>query len=291
MAIVLTFFLSRRILAPVESLSRAAGALASGDFSRRVPVQSRDEVGALAQTFNTMAEELARTEEIRRSLVADVAHELRTPVSNIRGYLEAIQDGLVKTDQGTLDSMHEEVLILTRLIEDLQELALADSGQLHLDIQPCDMSDLVRRAVTALQNRAEAKGIEVDADVPGPAPIQADPERIGQILRNLLANAANYTPAGGSIRVGVVRTEDGTVVNVEDTGKGISQEELPYVFERFYGVDKSRSRATGGVGLGLTNAKRLVEAHGGNITVRSRLGAGTTFTFTLPDAGQESQIT
>lgn len=288
-AIVLTFFLSRRILAPVESLSRAAGALASGDFSRRVPVQSRDEVGALAQTFNTMAEELARTEEIRRSLVADVAHELRTPVSNIRGYLEAIQDGLVKTDHGTLDSMHEEVLILTRFIEDLQELALADSGQLHLDIQPCDMSDLVRRAVTALQNRAEAKGIEVDADVPGPAPIQADPERIGQILRNLLANAANYTPAGGSIRVGVVRTEDGTVVNVEDTGKGISQEELPYVFERFYRVDKSRSRATGGVGLGLTNAKRLVEAHGGNITVRSWLGAGTT--FTLPDAGQESQIT
>ena len=281
-AVVLTFFLSRRILAPVESLSRAARALARGDFSRRVAVRSRDEVGGLAQTFNTMAEELASTEEIRRSLVADVAHELRTPVSNIRGYLEAMRDGLLNADAANLDSMHEEVLLLTRLIEDLQELALAESGQLTLYIQSCDLADLVSKAVAGVQTQAEANGIRISTAIPASAPIQADPERIGQVLRNLLVNAVNYTPSGGIISVGVYRRGDEIEVNVEDTGMGIPEKELPYVFERFYRVDKSRARATGGVGLGLTITKRLVEAHGGRITVRSQVGNGSTFTFILP---------
>ena len=281
-AIVLTFFLSRRILAPVESLSGAAQALARGDFSRRVAVRSRDEVGELARTFNSMAVEMARTEEIRRSLVADVAHELRTPVSNIRGYLEAMRDGLVSADAATLDSMHEEVTLLTRLIEDLQELALAESGQLNLYMQPSNMADLVRKAVTAVLPHTEAKGVKVTTDVLDDTPVLADPERIGQVLRNLLVNAANYTPPGGEIRVGIDQKGDEIETRVEDTGTGISEEELPSVFERFYRVDKSRSRATGGVGLGLTIAKRLVEAHGGGISVRSQVGVGSTFTFILP---------
>ncbi len=281
-AVALTFFLSRRILAPVESLSRAARALARGDFSGRVAVRSRDEVGELARTFNTMAEEMAKTQEIRRSLVADVAHELRTPLSNIRGYLEAMRDGVMSADAATLDSVHEEVLLLTRLIEDLQELALAESGQIALYIQPCDLADLVRKAVAAVGPRAEAKGISISGDAPGNAQIQADPERIGQVLRNLLVNAVNYTPSGGKVRVMVDRRADEVEVSVEDTGIGIPEEELPYVFERFYRVDKSRSRATGGVGLGLTIAKRLAEAHGGRITARSQVGKGSTFTFTVP---------
>ena len=290
-AVILTFFLSRRILASVESLSSAARDLARGDFSRRVAVRSRDEVGELVRTFNTMAEEMARTEEIRRSLVADVAHELRTPLSNIRGFLEAIRDGLVSADAATLDSIHEEALLLTRLIDDLQDLALAESGQLALHIQTCDLVDLARKAVAALQPQAEAKGIRISMEAPDGAPAQADPERLGQVLRNLLANAANYAPARGNIRIEVSRGDgevevsrgDGEVeVSVEDTGTGIPEEEVPYVFERFYRVDKSRSRATGGVGLGLTIARRLVEAHGGRITVQSQVGEGSTFTFTLP---------
>ena len=282
LAIILTFFLSRRSLAPVESLSRAARALARGDFSQRVEVKTRDEVGELARTFNTMAEELARTEEVRHGLVADVAHELRTPVSNIRGYLEAIKDGLLQADASTLDSMHEEAVLLARLIDDLQELALAESGQLALYTQPCDMADLVRKAIVAVGPQALAKAVQVEQQVPDSMPIEADPERISQVLRNLLVNSTNYTPPGGRIRVWAEVVADEARVNVEDTGAGIPPEELPYVFERFYRVDKSRSRATGGVGLGLTVARRLVEAHGGKIMALSQEGEGSTFTFTIP---------
>ena len=290
LAVILTFFLSRRILAPVESLSRAARALAQGDFSRRVDVRSKDEVGELARTFNIMAQDLSRTEEIRRNLVADVAHELRTPLSNIRGYVEAIRDGVVSPDAATLGSIHEEVLLLTRLIEDLQELALAESGQLTLHIQPCDLSDLAKKAVAAVQPHADAKGVSIGIDPLDVEEIQADPERIAQVLRNLLVNAANYTPAAGRVRVAVDRREDGIEVSVQDSGPGIPEEELPYLFERFYRVDKSRSRATGGVGLGLTIAKRLVEAHGGSITVRSQVGYGSTCAFTLPIKGGAASI-
>ena len=289
-AVILTFFLSRRILAPVESLSRAARALAKGDLSSRVPALSRDEVGELGRTFNLMGEELARTEEVRRSLVADVAHELRTPVSNIRGYIEAIGDGLLNPDKATLESIHEEVTLLTRLIEDLQELTLAESGQLTLHRQPSDMADLVRKAVLAVQPRVEAKGVTINMDVGTTVPIDADPERVGQVLRNLLNNAANYTSPAGSICVRLYQGEDEIEVSVDDTGTGIAEDELPYVFDRFYRVDKSRARATGGVGLGLTIAKRLVEAHGGRISVRSQAGQGSTFTFTLPTRPPQSSI-
>ena len=287
-AVILTLFLSRHILAPVESLSRAARALAGGDFSRRVNVRSKDEVSELARTFNIMADELARTEEIRSSLVADVAHELRTPLSNVRGYLEAIKDGVVSPDEATLDSMHEEVLLLTRLIDDLQELALAESGQLTLHIQPCDLADLARKAVVSIQPQADAKGTKLHMYATSEMLIHADPGRIGQVIRNLLVNASNYTPSGGAIRVVVNRRGDDVWVIVEDTGGGIPNEELPYVFERFYRVDRSRSRATGGVGLGLTIARRLVEAHGGRIMVSSQNGKGSAFTFTIP-AGTDTE--
>jgi len=282
-AALVTLFMSRRILAPAESLAHAARALSRGDFSQRVKVRSQDEFGELASAFNTMAEDLERTEQLRRNLVADVAHELRTPLSNIQGHLEAIRDGLLPAEPATFDSIYEEALLLSRLVEDLQELTLAEAGQLTLLRQSADVADIARRAVAAAQPPAEAKGLTIETHLPTqPAIAEVDPERIGQVLRNLLSNATTHTSDGGRIIVDLKDEDDELSISVADTGAGIPPEDLPYVFERFYRVDRSRVRATGGAGLGLTIAKRLVEAHGGTIGVESELGKGSRFTFTLP---------
>jgi len=282
-AAVVTFLLSRRLLSPAESLAQAARALSRGDFSQRVKVNSRDEFGELAIAFNAMAEDLERTERLRRNMVADVAHELRTPLSNIQGHLEAIRDGLLPAEPATFDSIYEEALLLARLVEDLQDLTLADAGQLTLIRQPSDVADIARRAAAAAQPPAEARGLTIETNLPGePATAEVDPERIGQVLRNLLSNAITHTPEGGRVTVDLKDEGDELRLTVADTGVGIPPEDLPYVFERFYRVDRSRVRATGGAGLGLTIAKRLVEAHGGTIGVDSELGKGTQFTFTLP---------
>jgi len=282
-AAVATLLLSRRILRPVESLAHAARGLSRGDFSQRVDVRSKDEFGELAKTFNSMAEDLERTEQLRRNLVADVAHELRTPLSNIQGHLEALRDGLLSPEPATFDSIYEEVLLLARLVEDLQELTLAEAGQLTLVRQSADVAEIVRRAVIAAQPPAEAKGLTIEAKLPaGQAIAEVAPERIGQVLRNLLSNAITHTSEGGRITVDLVDDGDELHIGVADTGDGIPPEDLPYVFERFYRADPSRVRATGGAGLGLTIARRLVEAHGGTIGVESEVGKGSRFTFTLP---------
>jgi two-component system sensor histidine kinase BaeS len=281
-ALVLTLFLSGRILAPVQALSRAARGLARGDFSQRVRVRAGDEVGELAHTFNRMAEELGRTEELRRSMVADVAHELRTPLSNIRGLVEAVRDGVVEADSKTLASIHEEVMLLTRLVEDLQELSLVEAGQVKLDIQELDLSAVVRRAIAAVSPRAETKGVRLQSDLRSSIVVPGDDERLTEVLHNLLDNAINYTPEGGSVSIALEGKEQEAEIRVADTGVGIPPEELPHIFERFYRVDKSRSRATGGSGLGLTIAKRLVEAHGGTLRVESEAGRGSTFVVVLP---------
>jgi len=282
-AAVVTFLMSRRILSPVESLAQAARGLSKGDFSQRVKVDSKDEFGELAIAFNAMAEDLERTEQLRRNLVADVAHELRTPLSNIQGHLEAIRDGLLPAEPATFDSIYEEVLLLARLVEDLQELTLAEAGQLTLLRHPADVADIARRAASAAQPPAEARGLTIETDLPGhPATAEVDPERIGQVLRNLLSNAITHTSEGGRITVELKDEGHELRVTVADTGAGIPPDDLPYVFERFYRVDRSRVRATGGAGLGLTIAKRLVDAHGGTIGVESELGKGSRFTFTLP---------
>ena len=282
-AAVATLLLSRRILRPVESLAHAARGLSRGDFSQRVDVRSKDEFGELAKTFNSMAEDLERTEQLRRNLVADVAHELRTPLSNIQGHLEALRDGLLSPEPATFDSIYEEVLLLARLVEDLQELTLAEAGQLTLVRQSADVAEIVRRAVAAAQPPAEAKGLTIEAKLPaGQAIAEVAPERIGQVLRNLLSNAITHTSEGGRITVDLVDDGDELHIGVADTGDGIPPEDLPYVFERFYRADPSRVRATGGAGLGLTIARRLVEAHGGTIGVESEVGKGSRFSFTLP---------
>jgi signal transduction histidine kinase len=283
MTVVLSLVLSRHILGPVEALTAATRRVQRGDLSQRVSVQSKDEIGELATAFNAMAGGLQRLEELRRNMVTDVAHELRTPLSNVRGYLEAFRDGVMEPDSTNIDSVYEEAMLLNRLVDDLQELSLAEAGQLRLDRQAVSLSEVLTRSVEALQARAAARSVSLVASLPRDLPaLDADPHRLAQILGNLLSNGLSHTPAGGEIRVTASASDGMISVVVSDTGQGIAGEDLPYIFERFYRVDPSRARSTGGVGLGLAIAKQLVEAHGGSISVRSEPDQGTEFTLCLP---------
>jgi signal transduction histidine kinase len=282
-ALLLTFFLSRRISAPVKALTASARQLGQGDFSQRVQFHNKGELGELSQAFNSMAGDLERAEQLRRNLVADVAHELRTPLSNIRGHLEAVRDGVMKPDKKTIHSLYEEAFLLSRLVDDLQELSLAEAGELKLLCQTLDISDLIKQAVAAGQAEALNKGLLLSIDLPVGLPqVNIDSHRIRQVLRNLLENAVAHTSEGGAITVSARQRDSWVEISVADTGEGIPADDLPNIFERFYRVDKSRARATGGSGLGLTIARRLVEAHGGKIQVQSELGKGSHFRFTLP---------
>jgi len=282
-AFILIFILSRQISAPVQSLTVAARRLGQGDFSQRVQMRDKGELGELAQAFNSMASDLERGERLRRNLMADTAHELRSPLYNIRGYVEAIQDGVAEPDAKTISSIHEEVVLLCRLIDDLRELALAESGELKLSYQSEDVTEIVNHALVAMQPKAEAKEISLSVSVAKELPrIRADFQRIVQVLRNLLENAIIHTPRGDSVAITARQQGSWVEISVADNGEGIPADDLPYIFERFYRVDKSRTRATGGSGLGLTIAKYLIEAHGGKIWVQSELGKGSCFSFTLP---------
>ena len=284
LALVITFFLSNRISAPVKTLTLAARRLGQGNLSQRVQLKDKGEMGELAEAFNSMANDLERVEKLRRNMIADAAHELRTPLSNISGYLEAVQDGIKKPDKDTIRFLDEEAAMLSRLVDDLQELSLAEAGELRLNYQTEDIIGLIKQAVAAKQNQAGEKGVSVGTALPDKLPpINIDPQRISQVLRNLLDNAVAHTAKGGTITVTAEQENDRWIaIAVVDTGEGIPAEELPNIFERFYRVDKSRTRATGGSGLGLTIAKRLVEAHGGKIEARSEPGRGSRFSFTLP---------
>jgi two-component system sensor histidine kinase BaeS len=285
-ALLMTFFMSRRILAPVKSLASAAVLLGKGDFRQRVQIRDKGELGQLADTFNSMVSDLERAEQLRRNMVADIAHELRTPLSNIRGYLEAVRDGIKKPNKDTISSLEEEASLLSRLVDDLQELSLAEAGELTLVRQEEDVAGLVRQAVTAVEGQSSARGLSLTVELSDKLPpVNVDSHRIGQVLRNLLENAIAHTVAGGTITVTARQHEGYVEVSVTDTGEGIPPEDLPNIFERFYRVDKSRTRATGGSGLGLTIAKRLIEAHGCTIKAHSELGKGSRFTFTLPVSG------
>ena len=284
-AVVVTLIVSHRIVRPVESLTAAARQMEKGDLTARVSAASSDEIGQLAHAFNAMADGLARQEQLRRNMVSDVAHELRTPLTNIRGYLEAAKDGLVQTDGALVDNLYEEALLLNRLVNDLQELALAEAGQLHLERQSVQLGDVVRTTVEVLSPHAEARDVALVVRVPDDLPmVQADLHRVGQVLRNLLNNALDFTPSGGQVTVTASPDGEWVRVQVRDTGPGIAPDHLPYVFDRFYRADPSRSRATGGAGLGLAIVKQLVEAHGGRVWAESTLGAGAAFGFTLPRA-------
>jgi signal transduction histidine kinase len=288
--ILLVSLISGNVLAPVSALNAAARRLGGGDLSQRVPAPSRDEVGQLGRTFNSMAEGLENAERQRKNLVADVSHELRTPLSNIQGYIEAIRDGVLEPDEATMGTIHEQVLHLTRLVEDLRLLAQTEAEDFQLAIEPDSLDELVGRSVEAFRARAESRGIALKLEGASDMPlIDLDRTRIAQVVGNLLENAVRHTPSGGEVTVSV-GAERGSVatVTVADNGEGIPADELEHVFERFYRVDRSRARTTGGTGMGLTIAKKLVEAHGGAIRVESTIGTGSRFVFELPLTRQDS---
>ena len=281
--IALVTLVSGRVLDPVRKLRFAARDLGQGDLSQRVSAPGHGEIGELGRTFNTMAEGLERAEQQRRNLMADVAHELRTPLSNIQGYLEAVRDGMVEPNEETIDTITGQVALLSHLVEDLRVLALAEAGSLSLDLQPDSLEEVLRATVESFGPRAHAKGVELHFEVPeGLRTVVMDRARIAQATSNLVENAIFHTPEGGRVSLTARAAGAHIEVSVQDTGPGIASDELPFVFDRFYRVDPSRSRATGGAGLGLTIAKQLVEAHGGTIRAESTPGAGSRFIFELP---------
>ncbi len=281
--VVLASLVSRQILAPVKALGTAANRLGRGDLSIRADTRGPAEIQELADSFNRMAGSLQSAEAQRRSLVADVAHELRTPLANIQGYLEAVRDGLLEPDEQTIDTIHGQVLLLGRLVEDLRLLARAEGGSLPLDMEPDSLQEVVGRAVNAARPRAEANSIQLDYGEPEePVLALMDRTRIAQVISNLLDNALQHTPEGGRVEVSLALLEGDRVrVAVTDNGEGIPEEDLQRVFDRFYRVDSSRSRASGGAGLGLTIVKGLVEAHGGSVGAESPSQGGTRVWFDL----------
>jgi signal transduction histidine kinase len=282
-ALILGSMLFRQITSPLRTVSQAAEAIAAGQLERRVEVKTADEIGRLAQSFNHMAESLARADVQRRNMVADIAHELRTPLTVVQGSLEAMLDGVYELSPENIASIHQQSALLSRLVADLRDLALAEAGQLRLEWKSVDLEALIAQARDGLQRQAQEKGVTLKVEVPQGLPrIRADGQRLQQVLFNLLSNALRHTPTGGTVTTAVEAKEDRVVIRVQDTGSGIPAEDLPNVFERFYRVDRSRARSTGGSGLGLTIAKRIVEAHGGQVWAQSWLGAGSTFAFSLP---------
>ena len=285
LALLLTLALSNHILKPVRELTRIANRMEQGDLSQRVRIRTKDEMGVLAHAFNTMADSLARSEQLRRNLVSDVAHELRTPLTNVRGYLEALKDGVIDPTGEMIASLYEESLLLSRLVVDLQELSLAEAGQLHLVRRPLALEEVIIKAVSSLQLQATNKQLALRVEMSPCLPrVEADAERVGQVLRNLVSNAITHTPTGGEITIRARAINGEVLVSVDDTGEGIDEQHLPYIFERFYRTDASRSRATGGTGLGLAIVKQVVEAHGGQVEAESAPGRGSSFTFSLPVA-------
>jgi signal transduction histidine kinase len=270
--------LVRRMAAPIGDVMEAADRVAGGDYAARVQTRGPEEVRRLAQSFNQMAARLEAHEQQRRTLLADVTHELRTPLSVIRGTVEGMLDGLYPADESHLGPVLEETAVMARLLDDLQTLSTAEAGMLRLHREPVEPATLAQDAVAAFAARAAGAGVALGwRAAPGVPELEVDPVRIGEVLANLLANAVRHTPAGGSVDVTVEPAGTGARFTVADTGQGIDPGDLPHVFDRFV-----KSADSGGVGLGLAIAKSLVEAHGGSISAESQPGAGTTMRFVLP---------
>ncbi len=281
----------RGIAAPLADVMAAADAVAAGDLTVRVPEHDRGEFGHLAASFNRMTEELERADHQRRSLTADVAHELRTPLHIIQGNLEGILDGVYEPTPDHITATLDETRSLARLVDDLQTLSLAEAGQLPLVRETVDVAELLTDVATGFSGQAEVAGVELRVETAsGPSlEVSADAGRLNQVLHNLLANAMRYTRPGGSITLCGESSDDGVRIVVRDTGQGVPPDDLPYVFERFWRGDRSRSHAGGaGSGLGLAIVQQLVRAHGGTVRVESELGHGTTFTIDLPGGAPQN---
>jgi two-component system, OmpR family, sensor histidine kinase BaeS len=286
MALVLGLILARTLSRPIRALTAATRAMAQGALGTQVDIRSNDELGELGASFNQMSTDLARSLQLRRQMTADIAHDLRTPLAVILGYTEALNDGKFVGDPSIYAILHDEAQHLSRLIDDLRMLSLADAGELPLQRTPTAPRELLERAAAAHRVKAEEKGVNLTVAAATDLPrVDVDPERMQQVLGNLVSNALRYTPAGGEIALRGDVVEDKVTLQVQDSGIGIETSELPLIFERFYRGDRSRTSNTGESGLGLPIAKSLVEMHQGVITVASQVGEGTTFTIALPTIG------
>ncbi|MBN1369131.1 MAG: HAMP domain-containing protein [Dehalococcoidaceae bacterium] len=282
-AFVVGVALTRQITRPVKALTLGAQRLAEGELDYRVKVDSRDEIGKLAESFNGLAAKLDKGERARRQLTADIAHELKTPLTIIEGTVDGIMDGVFEPSPEHLQSIKDQSILLTRLIQDLRDLSLAESGHLKLNLEKIDLNELINRLVSQYRVRADEKNISLLAETTGPAiELAADPVRIEQVITNLLANAIRHTPGGGTITVSTATGDKSVTISIKDTGEGINPADLPHIFERFYRSGGSRARSEGGTGLGLSIVKQMVEAHGGKAWAKSVSGQGASFSFTLP---------
>ncbi len=280
-ALLVGAFLAGTLSRPLRKLTTATQALADGNLGEQVDIRSNDEIGNLAQAFNKMSNDLALGEQQRKQMTADIAHDLRTPLSVILGYTEALSEGKFEGDAEVYEAMHTEAQHLNRLIDDLRTLSLADAGKLSLQKTNVQASEILHQAHMAWRVGASNRNIELVTHLPNDFEVVVDPGRMGQILSNLVSNSIRYTPAGGTISISALQDGPSAVFNVADTGNGIPADQLPHIFDRFYRVNAARETAQGQSGLGLTIVKSLVEAHGGTISATSEVGAGTTFTIRL----------
>ena len=282
-ALVLGGLLARTLTRPIRDLTAATRALAKGSLGQQVTVRAQDEMGDLAISFNQLSADLAQASQLRRQMTADIAHELRTPLSLILGYTESLSDGKLPANQETFDIMHDEAQHLSRLIDDLRTLSLADAGELALNSRPADARALLERTATAYTPEAQRRGISIKMEAPSDLPeVEVDPGRMAQVLENLMSNALRYTPGGGEIILSATSEGNTIYFRIRDSGVGIAPEDLPHVFDRFYRANKSRQREGGESGLGLAIAKSFVEVQGGSLSVESDPGEGATFTIALP---------
>ncbi|MEU0935004.1 ATP-binding protein [Embleya sp. NPDC005971] len=277
-----TGVVAARLIRPLTALTDAALRMRDGDDATRVDLPANHEIGRLAEAFNDMSEHRLRLEEQRKEMVGDVAHELRTPLSNIRGWLEAVEDGVAVPDRALTSSLLEEALLLQHVIDDLQDLAEADAGRLGLRPESVSPHEVAEQVVAAHLARAGTQGVELVLRADTDLRMSADPVRLRQMVGNLVSNAVRHTPDGGTVTVHAYRDGSEIVFEVSDTGTGIAAADLPHVFDRFWRADKSRNRRTGGSGLGLAIVHRLARAHGGSVTVRSTPGVGSVFAIRLP---------
>ncbi len=282
-AVILGLFLSQQFLRPLAELTEAIGSIQQGKFDQRVPVRTNDELGELAQAFNQMGEELQHVNQLRRQMTADIAHDLRTPLTVISGYLEGLRDGSLKPTQARFDTLYQESQLLKRLIDDLRTLSLADAGELNLNLQDFTPNDLLAQVLTSFRPLAESQGVQltVSAD-DNLSKVTLDRDRMLQVLGNLVSNSLRYTPAGGQITLSAKINQHKLILSVQDTGSGIAPEHLQNIFARFYRVGESRHQNEQESGLGLAIAKSIVTAHGGQISAESQIGQGTTIILILP---------
>lgn len=291
-AILLGLFLTRQITRPVHKLKEGTNRIASGDLSYRVTIDSKDEIGEMARSFNSMASSLEKAEQSRRQLNADIAHELRTPLTVIQGTVDGMLDGVFAADKEHLETIKHQAILLTRLTQDIRELSLAESGQLKLEPEPTDINSLVQRTINQTRTRAKDKNVDVIFNAGDNLPkIPIDPFRVSQAIANLITNALQHSAHDSMITISTSLLTDEDInplgksaicISVADSGKGIDAEHLPHVFQRFYRVDTSRARNDGGIGLGLAIVKQMVEAHEGKVQVDSTPGTGSTFSIFLP---------